>query len=104
VEFQEDIFEGMEINCTNAFSGWQYICFTTLLRDKEKRRVCDIRKTKFSIFSTTPFSRKQPEQLKLEERPSWTKTKWNLSIKTSDWKQKPRHFKSHRKNQQVATV
>jgi hypothetical protein len=94
----------MEISGMIAFLGVSTSLFITLLRDKEKRRVCDIRNTRFSIYSTTPFSRKQPEQLKHDERHSWNKSKWNLSIKTSDWNQKPRHFKSHKKNQQDATV
>jgi hypothetical protein len=52
----------MEINGMNAFLGGSTSVFIALLRDKEKHRVCDIRNTRFSIYSTAPFPRKQPEQ------------------------------------------
>jgi hypothetical protein len=90
VEFQKDSFEGMEINGMNAFVGGSTSIFITVLRDKEKYGLCDIRNTRFSIYSTTPFPRKQPEQLRNEEIRSWTKSKWNFSTKTSDWNQKRR--------------
>jgi hypothetical protein len=55
-------FRGHGNKWYECVSGWQFFCFVTLLKDKGKRGLCDIRNTRLSIYSTTPFPRKQPEQ------------------------------------------
>jgi len=54
-------FRGHGNKWHECISGWQFV-FITLLRDKGKGGVCEIRNTRFSIYSTTPFLRKELEQ------------------------------------------
>ena len=43
-------FRGHENKYYECISGWQYFCFITLLMDKEKRAMCDIRNQVSNLF------------------------------------------------------